>query len=216
MLRELAELWLKKNCLPQTRIPEFLRMIDSALERNHNCWFRFGSGTTKNGAAWLMYCYESEFFAFTLDQRQVSLLNLKGNDIIFGYAGIRTCTDTKHRPAATLKPPEITAATTDRIAGSVAYEMPHNHMLDYSLRMTWDRPDGRSATNYHYPDTPLMPVGVIPFDFQLNLVPAPHVGSGLVLAFFALNCELERRSPSNPNPKMRALSDTQAILLELK
>lgn len=215
MLRNLAELWLNKYCLPQPRIPEFLGLIDSAFERNHNCWFRFGSSTTKNGTAWLIYCYESEFFAFALDQRQSSLLNLKVSDITFGFAGIRVCADTPG-PQATLRSPEITVATTERIAGSVAYEMPYNHMLDYSLRMTWDRPDGRSASNYHYPDTPLMPVGVIPFDFQLNLVPAPPVGPGLVLAFFALTCELENRSPSNPNPKMRALSDTEAVLLELR
>lgn len=216
MVRELAELWLNNNCLAQSGIPEFTRLIDSAIERNHNCWLRFGKGTTKSGTAWLIYCFEEEFFAFALDERQQSLFNLKVSDIVFGFAGNRLCTEASHRPVATLKPPQVTVATPERIAGTVAYEMPFNHMLDYCLQMTWDRPDGASAANYHYPTRPLLPTGIVEFDFSLNFPKAPPVRPGVVVAFFTLYCPSNSHFPLNLDSNVRPLSDTHAVLLELK
>ena len=112
--------------------------------------------------------------------------------------------------------PEIEVATTERIAGSVAYEMPFGYRLPYCLRMTWDRPDGAGINMFHYPVGPLMPSGSIQFDFQLRSPDESPIPPGLVLAFFALNTVPEPPSFPHQVSRTQALSDTRAVLVELR
>ncbi len=222
MLRQLAEQWFQAKCSVGVSIAELLRVIDTAIEGDQNCWFRFGANTTNTNTPWLVYCYEEEFFAFALDKRQTALLKVNAGHVTSAPAGRRMCFPTHEVPPVTLKPPNIEVATIERIAGSVDYEMlstpmhPYNPTPPYCLRMTWDRPDGAGINMFHYPVAPLHRVGRIPFDFQLRSPNELPVPPGLVLMFFALNGVPEKSSSSNPHSKVRALSDTHAMLVELR
>lgn len=218
MLRDLAEIWFRANCPPVAPVSQFLRNIDEATQRRRNCWFRFGPNTTRDGAPWLLYCYEEEFFAFKLDERQARLLNLTAGQVVTARAGQRLRSD-RYRPPATLTRLEVNVATTERIAGTIMYDMPYNHMLPYCLRMTWDRPDGPGINVFHTPAPPrefLSRAGTIPFDFQLRMPDTPPVPPGLVLVFFALNTTPLTSAPSGIGAPRRALSDTCARLIELR
>lgn len=212
MLRHLAEAWVTGRCPTGAPIQEMVAKVDSAASQGLNCWLRFGPQTTRNGRPYLVYCFEGELFAFELDRQQADLLQLVKGQVGFGTAGRRLTADPCERPAAQIARPLLAIATRERISGIVAYEMPCNHMLPYCLRMTWDRPDGRTCDMYQHVDSPLMPFGAIRFEFSLKLPDYGPISRTLSPLFFCLQSVPDGRNPSLG----RALSDTRAVLVDLQ